>query len=107
MCRIGTEDPRAIHRANFPSKAGDYRWNGNSWVLSLTTGDREWHKHAIISYVPPDATYATGTPYNWIPPKYKPTHTDYSSLWNNTSLLEQEVEANYNERIDEYVPWYH
>ena len=83
-----------------------YIWNGNNWVLSLTTGDREWYKHAVISYVPSGATYAVGTTYNWVPPEYGPIHTDYSSLWNNTSLLEQEAESNYNEGVYEYVPWY-
>jgi hypothetical protein len=84
-----------------------YIWNGNNWVLSLTTGDREWYRHATISYIPPDATYAVGYTYNWVPSEgYGPIHTDYSSLWNNTSLLEQEAESNYNEGVYEFVPWY-
>ena len=83
-----------------------YVWNGASWVLCLTTGDRQWFKHATISYVPNGSSYATGTTYNWLPPAYGPIHTDFSYLWNNASLMDQEAESNFQRGIYTYVPWY-
>ncbi|WP_053958308.1 hypothetical protein [Sulfobacillus thermosulfidooxidans] len=83
-----------------------YVWNGASWVLCLTTGDRQWFKHATISYVPDGSSYTTGTTYNWLPPAYGPIHTDFSYLWNNSSLMDQEAESNFQRGIYTYVPWY-
>jgi hypothetical protein len=84
-----------------------YVWSGGSWVLSLTTGDRQWYKHALTSYVPQGAQAAITKPSDWVPAHgYGPIYTNYSYLWNNSSLLDQTAESNDNRGIYTYVPWY-
>ncbi|SDW97122.1 hypothetical protein SAMN04489725_1253 [Alicyclobacillus hesperidum] len=83
-----------------------YVYTGGSWWLALTLEDREWYRHAVVSYVPQGSTAAFGTVYNYVPSNgYGPFHVDYSYYWNDQSEMDQIAEQDYQEGIYRVYSW--